>query len=352
MAKPRIFISSTCFDLNDIRSELTEFLENYNFEVINSQLPSFGVSPKVHSHTACLDQVNNADFLILIIGRRYGGTFIGSEKSITNEEYKLAIKRGIPIIIFVNKQVDNSILFYKKNQSSDFSSIVDDTRIFHFIDYVKSASEDNWIHLYENIIDIKNTLKSQFSYYLLLLSKSCVKEVQKEKSIDSSKLSFVKFPSSLDKLENKKLNQKIETALRNGLKELHNVISEILLSGGKNDNKIEKLKAIWVIAKYGELNYYSNSIKLNNNLFKDYAWSNSKGKRVSDQMKPFNVYYLYDEELDENGNINVNLYFKNESDDTNVIYALTNYISDLIEQFGDDEAFEQFKKGDFRIYSN
>lgn len=160
MAKPRIFISSTCFDLNDIRSELTDFLESYQFEVINSQLPSFGVSPKDHSHTACLDQVHNADYLILIIGRRYGGTFIGSEKSITNEEYKLAVKRGIPIIVFVDRQVDNSILLYKKNATGDFSSIVDDTRIFHFIDYIKSASEDNWVHQYANINEIKNTLRA------------------------------------------------------------------------------------------------------------------------------------------------------------------------------------------------
>ena len=59
MSKPRIYISSTCFDLTDVRTELTSFLESYNFEVLNSQLPNFGVSPKKHSHTACLDQVEN-----------------------------------------------------------------------------------------------------------------------------------------------------------------------------------------------------------------------------------------------------------------------------------------------------
>ena len=100
MAKPRIFISSTCFDLNDVRSELTSFLGKYGFEVLNSQLKNFGVTPQKHSHTACLEQVHNADYCIVIIGRRRGGTFIASEKSITNEEYNLAVKRGIPIIIF------------------------------------------------------------------------------------------------------------------------------------------------------------------------------------------------------------------------------------------------------------
>lgn len=291
MAKPRVFISSTCYDLNDIRSELTDYLEKYNFEVLNSQLKNFGVAPKIHSHTACLEQVHNADFLIVIIGKRRGGTYVGSEKSITNEEYSLAIKRGIPIIICVDKQVDDTLRLYKKNTTADFSSIVDDTRIFHFVEYIKSSSSDNWVFQFNNINDIKDTLKSQFSYYLLLFSQSLVKDTVKEKSIDSSKLSFAKFPSNIDDIQAKNFDQEEETAFRNGLKELHKRITDILSSGGKNDNKLEKLKSIWVIAKYGELNWEANGLELDNDVFKGYAWSFTKGKRVSNQLKPHKVNY-------------------------------------------------------------
>jgi len=40
MAKPRIFLSSTCYDLSIIRDELTRFLEERGFEVINSEKSS------------------------------------------------------------------------------------------------------------------------------------------------------------------------------------------------------------------------------------------------------------------------------------------------------------------------
>jgi len=234
---------------------------------------------------------------------------VGSEKSITNEEYSLAIKRGIPIIVCVDKQVDTTLIHYKKNPTADFSSYVDDIRIYHFVEYIKSASEDNWVFQFENVNDIKNIIKSQFSYYLLLFSKSLLKEIAKEKKVDSSKLTFAKFPSNLDNLSSKKLKQDEETAFRNGLKELHKSLSSILTSEGINDNKSEKLKAIWVIAKYGKLNWEA-----------------------------------------DDGTTTVKLAFKNEDEDCHIAVSLQTLTNDLIEKFDNDEAFELFKKLDFRLY--
>jgi len=346
MAKPRIFISSTCFDLNDVRSELTSFLGGYGFEVLNSQLKNFGVTPQKHSHTACLEQVNNADYCIVIIGRRRGGTYIASEKSITNEEYNLAVKKGIPIIIFVDRQVEAAIPLYKKNPTADFSSVVDDKRIFHFVDYIRSSSEDNWIHKYSNINDIKDILTAQFAYYLLLFSQTLSKGASKEKNVESSELASVRFPSNIEALKRKKLDQDDETGLRNGLRQLHKVIQSILASSGKNDNKMEKLKAIWVIAKFGELSWDGSSLEIDNDLFKDYAWSTYKGDRVFKQLQPFDVFGNYDH--DEDG-IRIHLSFGNESDERHIASALKTYVDDLIESHG-EEGYKLFQKADMRIY--
>lgn len=350
MSKPRVFISSTCFDLKNVRSELTDFLKQYDFEVMNSQLKNFGVTPQRHSHTACLDQVNNADYLILIIGRRRGGTYIGSEKSITNEEYNLGVKKGIPIVIFVDREVETAIPLYKKNPTADFSGVVDDKRIFHFIEYIRSNSEDNWLHTYSNIKDIKDTLKAQFSYYLLLFSQGLVKSVQKEKKAESSKLAFVKFPSNLDKLKKKKLGQDAETSLKNGFKDLHKIISAILTSAGKDDNKIEKLKALWVIAKHGKVSWYGKALNIDNDLFKDYAWSTSRGNRVFKQMEPYGIIGRYEQDEDT-GKITILLRFDNEDEDREIAYALSTFVEDLIKKYGADDGYELFKKADMRIYT-
>tara|TARA_B100000949_G_C14241865_1_gene433932 strand:+ start:157 stop:1215 length:1059 start_codon:yes stop_codon:yes gene_type:complete len=350
MAKPRIFISSTCYDLNDIRSELTDFLQKYNFEVLNSQLKNFGVTPGKHSHTACLEQVENADFFIVIIGGRRGGTFIGSEKSITNEEYSLAVKKGVPIIVFVNQRVNEILPLYKKNATLNFSDVVEDKRVFHFIEYIKASSEDNWIFQFQNVNDIKDTIKAQLAYYLFLFSQNCKKSTSKEKSVDSSKLAFVQFPSNMNGLSEKDFDQEQETVLRNGMRELHRTIVNVLSSEGKNDNKYEKIKVLWVFAKYGDLTSDYESIEIDNDLFKDYAWSTTKGKRVSSQCRAMGINYVYDEYDEYDGTLTIRLSFDKESEDCQMVYALKTVVDDLIKKFGSDDALELFKKADFRMY--
>ena len=349
MSKPRVFISSTCYDLKSVRSELTEFLESYNLEVINSQLKNFGVTPQKHSHSACLDQVKNADYLFLIIGRRRGGTFIGSEKSITNEEYNLAIKIGIPIIIFADKGVYDAIPIYKKNPTSDFKSIVNDTRIFHFIDYINAGSEDNWIHVYDNVNDIKDILRSQFAYYLLLFSQGLRSSIKKEKTADSTKLVYVKYPSNIEKIIKKTDSQEEETAIRNGVRELHKIFVNILSSDGKDDNKREKLKTMWVIAKHGEFEQMGEYLLIDNNIFKDFAWSTSKGGRVLTQMKPFGIFAEYDEDISTDI-LYITLNFKNQNEECDICLALVEYVERLIKVHGNDDGYELFMKADMRLF--
>lgn len=350
MSKPRIFISSTCYDLNDIRSELTDYLIKQNFEVLNSQLKNFGVAPGAHSHNACLEQINNTDYFVLIIGGRRGGTFIGSEKSITNEEYLLAVKKGIPIIIFLSKRVNNAIPLYKKNPSADFTSVVQDIRVFSFIDYIRASSEDNWIFEFENVNDIKDTLKAQFAFYLLLFSQGMVRSIQKQKSISSSKLTFVEFPSNLSKLEKHDLHQEALTTLTNGAKKLHRHLANILTSDGRNSNKQEKLKALWVLAKYGEVDETYKRITIDNNVFKEYAWSTSKGERVAAQCKPYGIHICYDEPDEFDRQQLISLTFEDEDEEADIAYGLKTYVNDLITEYGNDEGYKKFIKADFRIY--
>ena len=171
MAKPRIFLSSTCYDLNDARASLTTFFEDFGFEVLNSQLTNFGVSPKVHSARACLDQVELADYLVLIIASRQGEDFPASNHSITNAEFNRAKELGIVINTFVKSEVLSARRIFKENPSANFASVVDDPRIFKFIDSISSSETDNWLHSFNSVSDIQDTMKSQFGHYLSLYAK-------------------------------------------------------------------------------------------------------------------------------------------------------------------------------------
>jgi uncharacterized protein DUF4062 len=343
MAKPRIFLSSTCYDLSTIRSELTRFLEARGFEVINSENKNFGVSPGIHSHTACLAEVGEADYLLLIVGSKIGGTYIASEASITNEEYKAAEKLDLPRIVVVQRSVNDYRTTYKKNPRANHSHIVDDTRIFSFIDYIASGHSDNWIHSFETIEDLQKIITTQFAHYLGLFSKSLRK---KESQSTVATKALVEFPTSLERVDDRYPDQDEATSFKNGLKSLHDVLKKIITDETKKDAKAEKLKLLWVLARHGEQN--GDSLSLLEDRFKQYAWSYYRGQRVNNQFKDYNISVRYRGEADEH---EIVLSFEDSNEEQPIEWALHEYVQLLLENHNDADALELFRRADMRIYA-
>ena len=158
---PVVFVSSTCYDLKQVRADMKDFFEqNYGFDVMLSEFDSFPIDPCVGTFENCLSNVDQcADIFILIVGNRYGYV-LDSGKSITNLEYLHAKAKGIPIYVFVSKQLNNTLPIWKANKSGDYSSVVDNPKIFEFVAEIK-ADGKQWIYTYETVQDMKITLKNQ-----------------------------------------------------------------------------------------------------------------------------------------------------------------------------------------------
>jgi hypothetical protein len=63
--------------------------------------------PTLHTHDACLAEVPNCQMFVLIIGGRYGGKYKDDEHSITNAEYREAVRLKIPVFALVDNSVYN-----------------------------------------------------------------------------------------------------------------------------------------------------------------------------------------------------------------------------------------------------
>ncbi len=50
MAVPKVFVSSTCFDLSEIREQLSRFISNYGFESVLSEHGDVFYHPDLHTH--------------------------------------------------------------------------------------------------------------------------------------------------------------------------------------------------------------------------------------------------------------------------------------------------------------
>ena len=166
MNPKKIFICSTCHDLKDLRAELKDALKKWGYEPILSEFSGeFSVEVGVDSHTACVEAVKKSDMLILIVGKRYGGRVPDNDISITELEYNTATENGIHRINFCSKEIWNLVQVWKENQDMKFpKDFKDGHEIMKFLDRIRKVEEgktDNWIHLFETSVDIKEILKTQ-----------------------------------------------------------------------------------------------------------------------------------------------------------------------------------------------
>src|SRR3954462_1125937 len=103
---PGIMVSSTFYDLRQIRDDLRQFIEGLGYRSLLSEHPSFPIDPDASTIENCRRRVEqDADILVLLIGGRYGSVDAGSNASVTNLEYTSARHKRIPVYAFVDPQV-------------------------------------------------------------------------------------------------------------------------------------------------------------------------------------------------------------------------------------------------------
>lgn len=221
MARPRVFVSSTCFDLGVIRSELRPFIFNMGYEPIMSDYSDILYDPRSHTHDSCIKEVPSCDVLILILGQRFGGTATKSaledfdfealsnasdkaciledtdKLSITQLEVLKAVEHSIPIYAYVDEKVYHDHLVYEKNKHDKeiitritFPSIQKPETaryIFEFINFLSHRVQNNSIIPYGRLEDIKSNLVSQWSQlFQRLLSENRVRTIEAKRYRDFS----------------------------------------------------------------------------------------------------------------------------------------------------------------------
>ena len=75
MATPRLFISSTCYDLHEVRFQLRRFIEEIGYEPVMSEFGDIFYDLHQHVHDSCRDEVAKCNMFLLIVGNNYGTVY-------------------------------------------------------------------------------------------------------------------------------------------------------------------------------------------------------------------------------------------------------------------------------------
>ncbi len=261
MSKVNVFVSSTCYDLSQVRNDIKQCIIDLGHNPILSELNDFPVNPNLNNSENCINAVKSeADIFVLIIGDKYG-SILDSGKSITNTEFLTAVEKGIPIYTFTKKEMLSILPVWEKNPNMNLSGIVDNEKIFEFLSDIRKK-RGIWNFGFEKAQDITDILKSQFS----ILFKESLKTRNRFQSLGENDIFSKVSSKALDLIMKKEPYYEIRFFMQVFLDEinkLHDLRNDFDYSVKvKSTNHIKDFNQLldWMQFKVGQVQNYIDSM--------------------------------------------------------------------------------------------
>ncbi len=201
MAAPRVFISSTYYDLRHVREDIGNFIKSMGYEPVMHDRGGVTYAQSETLEKSCYNELQNCDIVVCIIGNKYGTQSQDSNLSITMRELTFAIKARKKIYIYILKEVFYENRTYLLNKDNGFNpASVDDIRIHEFIAEIKDNVKNHPIEPFENISDITDNLRNQFAglFQRLLVQEASITETKTAYDLQSS---ADKIKNTIDKFD-------------------------------------------------------------------------------------------------------------------------------------------------------
>jgi hypothetical protein len=165
MARPRIFVSSTYFDLRVVRADLERFIREIGYEPVLFERGHVPYGKEDALEEYCYREISTCDVVVAIIGGKFGTQAKDQQQSITQKELKTAIEQGKQVYVFVEKSVHAEYKTYLVNKElQGFKpSSVNDLRVFKFLEEIYGLPAGNPIEAFEVSDDITRFLREQWA---------------------------------------------------------------------------------------------------------------------------------------------------------------------------------------------
>ena len=178
-----IFISSTHYDLIDMRAELSSHLSLLGYDPIVSSESGFpDNTPKLSPWESCLPVLSTCFMMVLIIDSKYGARLKwehfneicrNDKISPTHAEYRFAHFKKIRMIVFIRKEIMAFYQSYKRlkregKTEEGIKTLLEQTlpeRVqfdtLQFIYEVKRTAPIPWIKEFEDVTEVKQEVQSK-----------------------------------------------------------------------------------------------------------------------------------------------------------------------------------------------
>ncbi|EAS19033.1 conserved hypothetical protein [Flavobacteria bacterium BBFL7] len=242
MAKPRIFISSTFFDLRQVRADLDRFIKEMGYESVRNETGAIPYGKDLKLEDYCYKEISGIDILVGIIGGRFGSKSSSGDYSVTQTEIKTALEQNKNVYLFIDKNVHSEYETYliNKDNSKTKYRYADDVRIYKFIEEIYGLPKNNVIHSFETAQDIINFLREQWAG----LVKDLLSQTQKRSEYEN-------ISSKVNELN--EVSDTLKTYLENVLESVNGAhSSEIIL---KEKQRLQEFQLKQKLSKNSYINH-------------------------------------------------------------------------------------------------
>jgi hypothetical protein len=164
----KLFLSSTCYDLHDLRARIEAWAQKNEFEPLLSDRANFPVDPQLHRHDVCLANAKSADLFVLLIAGRYGAPYHADPTiSITWAEFRAASQSRVPVVIFVDRRVWDERQKRRRDPTAKLA-FTSDARTFDLLSEIQDAT-GYWMEMYEDEAAITARLDNLASLFFVVL---------------------------------------------------------------------------------------------------------------------------------------------------------------------------------------
>lgn len=175
----RIFVSSTAYDLLDIRAEVEAHLRSLGFSPVmsDSRQSEFDVKHPTNSIETCLINLRDCEVVIVILDKRYGPSLKSSgiaEVSATHLEYREAVKENLPVCFYVRDRLEADYRHWRQEKDESKRKAMTfpwvkkgDEQLFEFLNERQmleaNAKRSNWFMTFRDSIQLKEMISRDLS---------------------------------------------------------------------------------------------------------------------------------------------------------------------------------------------
>lgn len=200
-----IFVSSAHYGLEDLRAEVTEFLNSLGVQPFVSSEAGFPDHPGMPPYAGCLKTLEHSLMVVGIVDRRYGVPFDDwgpypeyAGLSPTHAELRHALALGKRVVIYVREDVASFYELYRRNPEEMKSLKLPtglDLKSLEMYQELKWAKPAPWIESFRDVRALKASLQQRLlnDLYELMLQREATSSAAVTTIVDA----FLKSDSAL-----------------------------------------------------------------------------------------------------------------------------------------------------------